>query len=126
MPVLPGLRAAHPFDYAAGHAAARAGLASVTAPTLRPGGALFTAYPLLSEPPGDDPLRDAADATRIGHNHWTLQRAAAAVGRCPTTSALRDHVTRTVKTYRQVSTSGPAAAAVGLALTIADGSFPAG
>ena len=71
-------------------------------------------------------MRDAVGATLIGHNYWTLQRVAAPVSRCPTTSALRDHVTQTVKTYRQVTTSGPAAAAVGLALTIADGSFPAG
>ncbi len=42
-------------------------------------------------------MRDAVDATLIGHNYWTLQPVAEAVGRCPTTAALRDHVTQTVK-----------------------------
>lgn len=64
--------AAHPFDYAAGHEWHGDHTdQEPTAEDLRPGGALFAAFPLFAEPASGE-LRTEVNFARMGHNHWAL------------------------------------------------------
>jgi hypothetical protein len=97
----------HPFDYRAGHdwAAAHPGDTEASAGDLKPGGALYAAYPLLSEPAAKDPLRNPVTQARSGHNHWMLQRILADLrrhGRTP--ASLERHVRQVVETYARATT----------------------
>lgn len=70
-----------PFDYGEGRAwHNRTKAKEVAATDLRPGGTLFQAYPLLSEPTAG-PLRRRVSEVRMGHNHWVLNSIMAALGR---------------------------------------------
>jgi hypothetical protein len=117
-PFCGAIRTAHPFDYALGNRWFRreAGR-DVLVEDLRPGGALFDAYPLLSEPsPG--PLRDDVDAARIGHNHWAVENVLRSLRRAASGGRLAAQVERVVDTYAS-QTTPPFAAAIGLGLRIA-------
>lgn len=95
--------AQHPFDYTIGHDWHSAtGATAVTATDLRPGGALFNAYPLLSEP-ASGPLRTAVNYTRTGHNHWIIERSMTSVERAAQKSdaALDVRVDNLADDYRQ-------------------------
>lgn len=64
---------AHPFDYARARTwHDRRKRTEVQPADLRPGGGLFEALPLLSEPKAGK-LRTAVDLARMGHNHWVLE-----------------------------------------------------
>src|SRR5262249_9266875 len=97
----------HPFDYALGRswAAARGAAADVTGAELGPTGALFAAYPLLSEP-GPGPLRTEVNGARSGHNHWVLQRVVADVRRYGRTRASVERQVRTVVNAYARATKG--------------------
>jgi hypothetical protein len=114
--------ARHAFHDAAGrHWFDRARPQEVEAPDLRPRGALFDAYPLLSEPAGGE-LRGAVDDARIGHNDWALMRVVRALGgaaRCRETLAA--HLDRVVSDYERHTRAGHYGAAVRLAYRIALG-----
>ena len=61
----------------------------VSAAELRPSGALFKAFPLLSEPAAGT-LRAAVNQARIGHNHWVLDEITAGLRRALTSGARPD------------------------------------
>jgi hypothetical protein len=117
--------AEHPFDYPVGHAwfADHPGQ-EPEATDLQPGGALFDAFPLLSEPaPGV--LRSKVNFTRMGHNHWALTRITAALNASSgQRERLSRHVEGVVDRYERASTSPRFAAAVRFALTLAAGPLP--
>ena len=70
----------HPFDYDAGSRwLLSTGAKKVTIKDLKPGGGLYDAYPLFSEPASSDELRAEVNSTRIGHNHWALERLMASI-----------------------------------------------
>ncbi|MPZ61925.1 MAG: hypothetical protein GEU93_11655 [Propionibacteriales bacterium] len=110
-----------PFDYPVGHAWRTAHPdQDPTAADLRPGGALYDAYPLFSEPPSG-PRRDAVDHARIGHNHWALETILTAIRESRGHDTLRAHVQAVVAAYTP-TTSPPFAEAVtnGLRFATAD------
>jgi len=111
---------AHPFQYPIGHRwFRRQARGEVRTEDLRPDGALFDAYPLLSEPtPGG--LRDDVDAARIGHNHWAIEQVMAALRRASRDKRIRTHVGKIVTAYTP-QTTPPFATAVQIALQIARG-----
>ena len=112
--------ARHPFDYAVGHGwFSRTGAGRVVADDLRAGGALFDAYPLLSEP-GGGLLRREINFARIGHNHWILERTMTSLERAARDDRLTTRVTNAITTYRRY-TSPPFANALQAALDLADG-----
>jgi hypothetical protein len=107
-----------PFAYTLGHAWRDAHPdQDVTAADLRPGGALYDAYPLFSEPPSG-PRRDAVDHARIGHNHWALEQILAAIRGSIDSGTLQAHVATVVADYVP-TTSPPFAEAVGHGLRFA-------
>jgi len=62
----------YPFDYAKGRAFYRKHQPTqINQPDLAPGGGLYEAYPLLSEPRTSE-LRQHLDFARTGHNHWVI------------------------------------------------------
>jgi hypothetical protein len=99
--------AQHPFDYPAGHAwhADHPGQ-EPDAEDLRPGGPLFAAFPLLSEPaPGE--LRSDVTFARMGHNHWALMRVTAGLNASSSDrKRLQAHVAGMVERY-EGATSAP-------------------
>lgn len=110
----------HPFDLSAGRSwwAQHRG-AEVGAAELRPAGALYEAFPLLSEPTGGL-LRNELDRARIGHNHWVLQRTVAAVNRHrDPTPALGEHLDKVVSDYERATNAPSFAAAVRFAYELA-------
>ncbi|MBD8868178.1 hypothetical protein [Nocardioides donggukensis] len=112
-----------PFDYAAGHAFHLAHPDhEPDAADLRPGGGLFEAYPLFSEPPGGE-RRDAVDHARVGHNHWALEQVLAGIRDAATAGELEAHVRRVVADYTP-TTSAPFARAVEQGLAFATMSAP--
>lgn len=109
---------AHPFDYGIGHRwFGREKPSEVRTEDLRPDGALFDAYPLLSEPTSG-PLRRDVDAARIGHNHWALEQVMASARRASRAGRLATHAERVSDAYAP-QTTPPFAAAVKLGLRIA-------
>lgn len=104
-----------PFDYPAGHAWHQADRErQLTAVDLRPGGGLYDAYPLFSEPPGGE-RRDAVDHARVGHNHWAVEQILTSVREAVAAGSLPEHVQQVVANYVP-TTSAPFAAAVQRAL----------
>lgn len=112
----------HPFDYKLGHRwFDTTGQPKVQAKDLRPDGALFLAYPLLSEPSGG-PLRKAVNYSRIGHNHWILERTIASLNRAARRDGLPTRVTNIISSYQR-RTSPPFSKALQVALDMAGASI---
>ncbi len=112
----------HPFDYEAGHRwFAQTRRPEVGARDLRPGGELFSAYPLLSEP-ASGPLRALVNYTRIGHNHWILERTLVSLERASRRDGLETRAKNMIHSYQR-NTSPPFARALQTALDLADGSL---
>lgn len=101
--------AEHPFDYAVARAwaagvSAAGGAVEVGAAELRPGGALYDAFPLFSEPRGGA-IRQAVTFARMGHNHWAIERLLASLRRSlGSREALRRRVESIVSDYAEQST----------------------
>jgi hypothetical protein len=114
-------RRKHRFDYAA----ARAALAirpGVGAGDLRPGGRLYDALPLLSEPKGG-PLRQEVTAARMGHNHWVLTQVCHDLDTAGTDGRLAEHVGDVVDRYRRATKLPQNAEGVRIGFEIASGAF---
>ena len=113
----------HPFDYRAGRlwGAEHPG-AEPTAANLRPGGRLFAAFPLLSEPRGGD-LRTAVSFARMGHNHWALRKITRGLNASSSTRGrLAAHVDGVVARYEKATNAPRFGAAVRFAFDLAAGS----
>ncbi|GGC08661.1 hypothetical protein GCM10010972_22440 [Cellulomonas carbonis] len=109
-----------PFDYARGHAwFATTGATDVTTADLAPGGALFEAYPLLSEPAAGE-LRREVSYARVGHNHWIIDRLARSLTRASARGTLPVRVTSIIRDY-QARTTPVFARAVEVGLQLAAG-----
>ena len=117
---------AHPFDYSEGRRRWVATVRStVEGADLRPGGALYEAYPLLSEPdPGE--LRTDVNLARSGHNHWALSRITQELDDAATTrESLHDFVEWVVSVYEEKTNSSHFGRAVrfGFQLAASDASW---
>ncbi len=112
----------HPFDYEGGNTWHKKKKASdVKAADLSPGGALYSAYPLLSEPDGGA-LRKAVTFARIGHNHWVLEDIMARLRKNATSLArFRKHIEGVVADYEANTASDRFADAVRFAYKLASG-----
>jgi hypothetical protein len=117
--------AAHPFDYPAGHAWHAENLGEEpTADDLRPGGRLFAAYPLLSEPAAGDELRTEVNVARMGHNHWALIKITRGLNASSSDRGrLAAYVAGLVDRYEQATTAPHFAQAVRFAYDLAMGAF---
>ena len=119
---------AHPFDYVRGRlwGKQRAASAAVSANDLRPTGALFHAYPLMSEPPRGGALRKAVSYARSGHNHWVITQVLSDIRKhARRLDSLERHTERIVSLYQESTSSSYFGQAVALSLDIARGAFPA-
>jgi hypothetical protein len=112
----------HPFNYELGCAWYRKKKpANITSEALSPGGALYNAYPLLSEPDGGE-LRKAVSFTRMGHNHWVLEDIMAQLRKNATSLAkLRKHIEGEVSAYESKTASDKFGNAVRFAYKLAAG-----
>jgi hypothetical protein len=111
----------HPFDYEKGKAWYKTKPAEAKAADLAPGGGLYSAYPLLSEPKGGE-LRRAVNFARMGHNHWVLQDILAALKKNTSTLArLKKHIDSVVSAYEGNTASETFAGAVRFAFRLAAG-----
>lgn len=110
----------YPFDLGTARAWAAAGGTVVGAADLRPGGALYDALPLLSEPPAG-PRRRAVTAVRTGHNHWALHRLCARLTARSSPAELGAYVEEVVGAYQRATNSARFGAAVRLGLDIVTG-----
>lgn len=119
-PFCTSFAAAHPFDYARARAWAASGQRSaVQAPDLRPGGALYDAFPLFSEPAGGD-FRGVVSDARIGHNHWVIEGLLTSLGRVRRDEArLLTRVTNIVEDYAESTNSSTYATALTTSLALA-------
>lgn len=119
-PFCQAFTAVHPFDYAAGTNWFQSTMPiRVTRNDLSPGGGLYDAYPLLSEPRRGS-LRTEVNFARMGHNHWVLQDIVASLqassdSRANLVAYLEDIVSR----YEETTNSNRFAAAVRFAFKIA-------
>jgi hypothetical protein len=114
----------HPFRYDLGHRwFADENGRDVVAQDLRPGGGLFDAYPLLSEP-SSGILRTAVSFSRIGHNHWAIEVVLAALRRASRAGKLDEHVRDVVDAYVP-NTTTPFADAVRIGVQIVTGELSA-
>lgn len=111
----------HPFDYEKGKAWYKTKPVEAKAVDLAPGGALYGAYPLLSEPKGGE-LRKAVNFARMGHNHWVLQDILAELKKNASTLAgLTKHIDGVVSAYEGNTASETFAGAVRFAFRLAAG-----
>lgn len=111
--------AKHPFKYRLGRQwFLRTGNDKVLAKDLKPGGDLYRAYPLFSEPVGGTKLRRNVNFARVGHNHWIIDRLISGVQRASKDRRLESYVTRIVRRYEK-NTSPPFARALKLSLELA-------
>jgi hypothetical protein len=112
---------AHPFDYREGRRRWEAtGRSTVEAADLRPGGTLYEAYPLLSEP-GAGELRTDVNRARSGHNHWALVGITEELGDAATSrESLRDFVDWVVSVYEQKTNSSHFARSARFGFQLAD------
>lgn len=79
---------------------------------LQPGGSLYRALPLLSEPSGG-PMRQEVSFTRMGHNHWVLERVFHSLRtHSGGLKQLRSHVERIVDAYVNTTNSEQCARAI--------------
>jgi hypothetical protein len=116
--------ARHPPSYAAAHrwGSAHPGV-SVTAADLRPGGDLYDALPLLSEPPSG-PLRREVTYARMGHNHWVLCEVCADLRYHSERNTLIPHVRQVIDQYELSTRSARFARAVRFGMDLATGAAP--
>ena len=117
----------HPFDLDAATAwfAAHPGV-EPSSDDLRPGGALFKALPLMSEPAAGG-LRTSVTAARVGHNHWVLARVTDELdANCRRRELLRAHLEQVVESYERHTNSPPHSAAVRFAYDVAAGTLDLG
>ncbi len=91
--------------------------ASVEANDLRPGGGLYNAYPLLSEPKSGTELRSEVNFCRIGHNHWIIEQILAGLRQADQQKILDKYVTDTINEYIK-NTSPPFAKAIDFSLKL--------
>lgn len=112
----------HPFDYDEGSFwYKKMKPADVAAADLSPGGALYNAYPLFSEPDGGE-LRKTVSFTRMGHNHWVLEDIMAQLRKNATSLAkLRKHIEGVVSAYEANTASDKFGSAVRFAYKLAAG-----
>jgi hypothetical protein len=102
----------HPFRREVGFKWAKSKRAlDVEVKDLRPGGALFRAFPLMSEPAAG-PLREAVDRARIGHNHWVLKEVFDKLRRTSSKRELDSYVRRVIQKYTANSGTAAYASAV--------------
>lgn len=90
----------------------------VRAEDLKPSGALFAAFPLLSEPTSG-PLRKAVDQARIGHNHWVLEEVTANLRKAKTRNELQKTVGQVIACYEKGTKSDSFGTAVRFAYDLA-------
>lgn len=123
-PFCKAFSSAHPFQYELGHRwFEQEGGREVLAEDLRPGGGLFDAYLLLSEP-SSGALRADVSFSRIGHNHWATEEVLELLREASAAGKLADHVKAIVDAYTP-NTSAPFANAVGVGLQLATGELTA-
>jgi hypothetical protein len=112
----------HSFDYEKGCSWYRKKKpADVTATDLSPGGGLYNAYPLMSEPDGGQ-LRKAVTFARMGHNHWVLEDIMAQLRKNATSlEKLRKHIQGVVSAYESNTNSDKFGSAVRFSYNLAAG-----
>jgi hypothetical protein len=111
----------HPFDPALARRWRLANpAAEIDASVLRPGGALFDALPLLSEPTGGA-LRQAVSEARMGHNHSVLVSICRQVQKHLRQNTLERHMEKVVKCYGDETGSAINGRAVRFAYDLARG-----
>ncbi len=108
----------YPFHYRLGHQwFDRNKPAEVVAKDLRPGGGLFKAFPLLSEPKARTDLRNEVNFCRIGHNHWIIEQIMRGIRESDNQKKLDRYVAEIIKEYI-LNTSPPFAKAIDLSLKL--------
>jgi hypothetical protein len=114
----------HPFDYRRGRRWQREHPGEEpSAASLRPGGALFKAFPLLAEPASGE-LRRAVTSARSGHNHWVLLQITRSLDRhSASRGRLASYLNRVVTSYEQHTNAPQHAAAVRFAVNLATGAL---
>ena len=91
----------HPFQRELGFKwLKQTGAREVSSQDLRAKGALFSAFPLLSEP-GAGPLRKAVNQARIGHNHWVLEEIMTDLGTATDRQDFQARVEGILKRYEE-------------------------
>jgi len=116
----------YPFDYVRGRrwGSDHPNSEDVGAATLQPGGDLYTAYPLMSEPRGGE-RRKAVSYARSGHNHWVVSEVMRDLRKHGKSRAtLEKHVARIVDLYQRATSDSHFAEAVSLGFDIVRGRFP--
>jgi hypothetical protein len=116
----------YPFNYSRGRlwGSKHPDSEDVSASVLRPGGDLYSAYPLMSEPRGGA-RRKAVSYARSGHNHWVVaevMRDLRKHGKKRLT--LEKHVECIVGAYQRSTSDSHFAEAVSLGFDIVRGRFP--
>lgn len=116
----------YPIRYSEGHAwyksAIRDGAETqrleVGATDLAPGGRLYNAYPILSEPMSGARRRDV-DFARMNHNHWILTQITKELTKHSTSySTLKKFVTQVVTSYCETTKSEHFAKAIQVGLEL--------
>jgi len=119
-PFCTSFTATAPFDYDRGHAwLATSGATDVSTTDLQPGGGLYEAYPLLSEPSGGE-LRREVNYARVGHNHWIIDRLMNSLNRASSDGRLATRVRNIVRDYQR-NTTPAFANALEVSLQLASG-----
>jgi hypothetical protein len=116
----------HPFNYVQGRrwGKAHTDLEEARPGDLRPGGKLFKAYPLLSEP-RTGAIRQAVSYARSGHNHWVISEVIREIqDHRRDFRSLDRYAGRVVASYQESTSSAYFGKAVSLSLDIVRGRFP--
>ena len=117
--------AEHPFDYPrARRAWAGQGDRRAATEDLRPGGLLFEALPLFSEP-SSGPLRTSINWTRANHNHWALHELSTHLTQQRTQRQLQGAVSDLIEGYSRHAGSQFFVSAVRFAFDLATADEPA-
>jgi hypothetical protein len=120
-PVCHAFMRRHPFRYPAGRTwHTRTKSKEVATADLKQGGALYDAYPLLSEPTAG-PLRKEVSEARMGHNHWVLAEIMGALRRhSRTAQQLRTFVRDVTVDYGKATNSARFREAINFAFRLAN------
>ncbi len=119
-PFCTGFIATAPFHYDDAHRwLTRTAATDVTTADLQPGGGLYQAFPLFSEPAGGEQRR-AVNFARVGHNHWIIDRLMTTLNRAADDNRLQTCVTNIVRDYQR-NTTDTFAEALELSLRLALG-----
>jgi hypothetical protein len=106
----------HPFNYKLGRQwFLKNNPVEVAAKDLKPNSVLFNAFPLFSEPAPHDNLRKKINFTRIGHNHWVIERILTSLKRADARNGLDVRVNNIMSKYTK-NTSPPFAKAIEISI----------